>query len=228
MAPLATDTGEFTAAANATVDLPAGAASGHVCVVVFAYGNDIGPEAKAGWTLEQDILSGSSDSEIAAYYRVLDGTEGASVAFNHTGTPNGLWWSAIYDTIDTATPVLTSSGRSAGSATSQTTTAITFSEAAKVLTFSTAEVAGNNGTQFATNGTARAHTEILDLGSAAHNVRLGVSEVDEASAVVGAQYGWTFTTGDPTAQVVVAFKPAAAAPVEIPLLVMAPQRGGMR
>lgn len=115
-----TGTGSSSSSSSVSISKPSGLASGDLClVVIHGFNPSASPaaNAKTGWTLLSEIWHSGFYEYIAAYYRIADGTEGASESFTFTNSAHELIgrWFRISGA-DTSNPVNVSSFSTSGSA----------------------------------------------------------------------------------------------------------------
>ena len=99
-----------------TLTKPAGLAVGDLSMAVVCTDHDDGPawEAKAGWTLLANSGTSDSDTCLGVYYRITDGTEGATEDFDCNATDDLIGWWIRISGVNTADPIHNTSGDDEG------------------------------------------------------------------------------------------------------------------
>lgn len=117
-----TATSNTAAATSLAVTMPASVASGDLLVVVINQVNDVGFTTPGGWNASVAVPDAFSSTRSASFWRISDGTEGASVTFNFGGSCTAGAVASRITGFDPTTPV---NDADTNQATSGSTSAIT-------------------------------------------------------------------------------------------------------
>jgi len=139
-----------TTATSITLNKPSDIEVGDLLILVVGTDSKVtrpgSSQTPSGWTHLQDMGGGNPDCSVAAYYRVADGTEGAS----ETVSLNGNWdaWGnylAMKD-VDTSVTIATSSSTFTGSSTSLAIPSVTTTEDKSLIMIVTSYDGADYGT----------------------------------------------------------------------------------
>ncbi|MBV1929114.1 MAG: hypothetical protein KUG81_06335 [Gammaproteobacteria bacterium] len=130
--------------------------------------------APTGWTKIQENGSGTPDAHVAAFYRVADGTEGATQDFT-SDSSDFLWGYYIrMSSVDTDDPIdATETGIEAGSSSTHTIPELT-TVADDCLAFFVLGFDGGDGLSFGVSGTGWTKTDEVQAGAVGSGGASGV------------------------------------------------------
>ena len=207
----------LSSGAVVTVAKPAGLATGDLCLV-FASADTTTAGAsyvdKTGWTRVKDFGAGGTiDDGLAIFWRIADGTEGATEGFTENGTGHDLWayWIRVSG-VDTTTPfhvfgaetLIALSPAEIASATTTIADCLAF----YVLTFD-----GGDQTSFSVAGAGWSESSEINAGTGASNNSgcWGTKNMASAGATGPATIS-VVTNNDSSASIIFAIAPTGGAP----------------
>lgn len=90
-----------------TLTKPSGVEVGDLLLVIVGsdWPNSNAWEVETGWTLELELGGPTPYADLGVYWRIADGSEGASVEIDHDGSANMYGWYIRISGIDTADPI---------------------------------------------------------------------------------------------------------------------------
>ncbi len=113
----------FAAVASGSATMPAGVTTGELLTLDFAQAFDVGITTPSGWTPIIAAGDGFGSTSGASFYRIADGSEGASLALTFGGSCDAVAIITRHGGFNSAAPI--NGTPQSGSGTSGSTTAIT-------------------------------------------------------------------------------------------------------